>query len=158
MTNDEKIADLQREIDVLKRALPVTEDQRAEMDRRAREWQNEMHQMREARMAHAAPFTREDLAAFEAATPRSVCQDIAARGGVRPPSADGTTGTISSVHRSPGVYPNTSGWRSETPFGPQPGINHVDRLVDAQDVKDRAELIAQEARTAAVRKALSEAK
>jgi hypothetical protein len=50
------------------------------------------------------------------------------------------------------------GWRPETPFGPQPGINHVDRLVDAQDARDRAELIAEHARTAAVRKALSEAK
>ena len=158
MADDERIAALQRELDLLKRALPVTEDQRVAMDRRAKEWQNEMHQMREARMAHAAPFTRADYAAFEAATPRSVCQDIAARGGVRPPSADGTAGTISVVHRSPGVYPNTNGWRSETPFGPQPGINHVDRLVDAQDARDRAELILQEARTAAVRKALSEAK
>jgi hypothetical protein len=62
------------------------------------------------------------------------------------------------LHRSPGVYPNTGGWRPETPFGPQPGINHVDRLVDAQDAKDRAELVAQEARRVAMKKAIEEAK
>jgi hypothetical protein len=33
-----------------------------------------------------------------------------------------------------------TGWRDEVPLGPQPGIEHVDRLVDAQDAKDRAEL------------------
>jgi hypothetical protein len=33
-----------------------------------------------------------------------------------------------------------SGWRNEVPWGPQPGIAHVDRLVDAQDAKDKAEL------------------
>ena len=125
------------------------------MDRRVAEHRDRMHQMAEARMARASNFSREDLAAMEAAAPRSVCQDIAARGGVRPPSADGTAGTVSAVHRSPGVYPNTSGWRPETPFGPQPG-NHVDRLVDAQDAKDRAELIVQEARRAAMRKLANE--
>jgi hypothetical protein len=158
MADDDKIAALQREVEALKRAMSPTADDRAAMDRRIAEHRDAMHQLAEARMARAGNFSREDLAAMEAAAPRSVCQDIAARGGVKPPSADGTTGTISSIHRSSGVYPNTSGWRPETPFGPQPGIAHVDRLVDAQDARDRAELIAQEARTAAVRKALSEAK
>jgi hypothetical protein len=155
MDQDEKIAALEREVEALKRKV---EPEPIDWERRIAEHRDQMHQMAEARMARAGNFSREDLAAMEAAAPRSVCQDIAARGGVRPPSADGTTGTISSIHRSPGVYSNTGGWRPETPFGPQPGINHVDRLVDAQDARDRAELIAQEARTAAVRRALSEAK
>ena len=33
-----------------------------------------------------------------------------------------------------------SGWAREIPLGLQPGINHVDRLIDAQDAKDRVEL------------------
>jgi hypothetical protein len=122
MTNDEKIADLERQVAALKNAMPRDAEQRAADERMVAEHRDRMHQLAEARMARAGNFSREDLAAMEAAAPRSVCQDIAARGGVRPPSADGTTGTISSVHRSPGVYPNTGGWRPETPFGPQPGL------------------------------------
>ena len=38
------------------------------------------------------------------------------------------------------------------------GVDAADRLMDAQDAKDRAELVAQEARRAAMRKALSELK
>jgi hypothetical protein len=158
MADDDKIEALQREIEALKRAMAPTAADRAESERRVAEHRDRMHQMAEARMAHAAPFTRADLAAFEAAAPRSVCQDIAARGGIPGPSTAGAGGTISAVRGPSGVYPNTGGWRPETPFGPQPGINHVDRLVDAQDAKDRAELIAEHARMAAMKKAIAEAK
>src|SRR6516165_3986478 len=124
MSDNSELEDLRREVEALKRKV---EPEPINWERRIAEHRDQMHQMAEARMARAGNFSREDLAAMEAAAPRSVCQDIAARGGVRPPSADGTTGTISSIHRSPGVYSNTGGWRPETPFGPQPGINHVDR-------------------------------
>jgi hypothetical protein len=33
-----------------------------------------------------------------------------------------------------------TGWREPAPLGPPPGIEHVDRLVDAQDRIDKAEL------------------
>jgi hypothetical protein len=48
----------------------------------------------------------------------------------------------------PDVRPTVrgSGWRDPAPLGPPPGIAQADRLMDAQDAKDRAELIAQEAR------------
>jgi hypothetical protein len=154
MADDDRIAALQRELDVLKRALPVSADERARMDRAAKEWQNEMHQMREQRMAHAAPFTREDIAAFDRACPPSVSRDIAARGGIKPPSADGTTGTVSAVHRNSGL-PGTQGW--QTSFGPQPGIQHVDRIVAAQDARDRAELIEREAKRVRIEAALKSA-
>jgi hypothetical protein len=36
-----------------------------------------------------------------------------------------------------------SGWYDAKPLGPQPGINYVDQLCDAADVRDRAERIAQ---------------
>jgi hypothetical protein len=38
------------------------------------------------------------------------------------------------------------------------GVDAADRLMDAQDVKDRAELVAEEARRAAMRKVIAEAK
>jgi hypothetical protein len=47
---------------------------------------------------------------------------------------------------APAWTENKSGWRDARPLGPPDGINHVDRLCEAQDVMDRAELIAQEAR------------
>jgi hypothetical protein len=147
MTNDEKIADLQREIEALKRAMSPTADDRAAMDRRVAEHRDQMHQMAEARMARAGNFSREDLAAMEAAAPRSVCQDIAARGGVRPPSADGTTGTISAVHPSPGLPGTTNGWREAVPSGPMPGVALADRLMDEADRRDRVELVERLAKT-----------
>jgi hypothetical protein len=36
-----------------------------------------------------------------------------------------------------------TGWYDAKPLGPQPGINYIDALCDAQDVRDRAEKIAQ---------------
>jgi len=35
-----------------------------------------------------------------------------------------------------------TGWSDPTPLGPLPGVSLCDRLMDAQDRKDRAELIA----------------
>ena len=54
-----------------------------------------------------------------------------------------TEASSSTVRGTPAAQPqrrNTGGWRDEVPLGPPPGIEHVDRLVDAQDAKDRAEL------------------
>jgi hypothetical protein len=34
-----------------------------------------------------------------------------------------------------------TGWAHETPLGPPPGIRYVDAQLDAQDAKDRAELV-----------------
>jgi hypothetical protein len=155
MDQDDKIAALEREVEALKRKV---EPEPIDWERRIAEHRDAMHQIAEGRMARASNFSREDLAAMEAAAPRSVCQDIAARGGVRAPSADGVANAVISVHRSPGLLGTQSGWIEPRPFGPQPGINHVDRLVDAQDARDRAELIAQEARTAAMLKAIAETK
>jgi hypothetical protein len=41
-----------------------------------------------------------------------------------------------------------TGWRDEIPLGPPPGIEHCDRMLDAQDAKDRAELIERELKLA----------
>ena len=46
-----------------------------------------------------------------------------------------------------------SGMREPTPLGPPPGIAIADRLMDAADARDRADLIMQEARRRAAIKA-----
>jgi hypothetical protein len=45
-----------------------------------------------------------------------------------------------------------TGWRDEIPLGPPPGIEHCDRLVDAQDRIDRTELAMRLAETEAALK------
>jgi hypothetical protein len=156
VSDNSEIEDLKREIEALKRALPVSVDERAAMDERAKRWQNEMHQLSEQRMAHAAPWSRSDLAAFEAACPTSAVQDIVRRGTIKPPSGAGVGGTISAVHVNPGLPGSHRGWVEPRELRPPPGVAAADRLMDAQDARDRTELIAQEARRAAVRKLVNE--
>jgi hypothetical protein len=45
-----------------------------------------------------------------------------------------------------------TGWGHSTPIGPPPGVAQADRLMDAQDQKDRAELVEREARFKAMEK------
>jgi hypothetical protein len=154
MADDERIEALQREIEALKRAMAPTEADRAAAERRVAEHRDWAHQLAEQRMAHAAPFTREDIAAFDRACPLSVSQDIAARGGIPGPSTAGAGGTISSIHSDPGLPGSHrgTGWRDAGPIGPPPGVAAADRLMDAADARDRADLIAQEARRMAMMK------
>jgi hypothetical protein len=43
-------------------------------------------------------------------------------------------------------YENRSGWRAPAPLSNPPGVALADRIVDAQDARDRAELIEREAK------------
>jgi len=45
-----------------------------------------------------------------------------------------------------------TGWAHETPIGPPPGLRYVDAQLDAQDARDRAELIEREAKLQAADK------
>jgi hypothetical protein len=76
--------------------------------------------------------------------------DIVRRGGVPGPSAAGAGGTIAAVHPSPGLPGH--GWREATPISPPPGVALADRLMAAQDAKDRHELIMEDARRKAALK------
>jgi hypothetical protein len=108
-----------------------------------------MHELAERRMAGASNFSPDQLAAFAAAVPDDVAKDIVARGGVRPPSGHGAGSTVSAPLS---LSPNNSGWREATPIGPPPGIAQADKLMDAQDAKDRHELIVQEAQRKAAQR------
>jgi hypothetical protein len=86
--------------------------------------------------------------------PDSFIRDIALRDG-RAPTGPSSQGVIPSSQPLSNVRGGggRSGWAREIPLGPQPGINHVDRLLDHADAQDRAERIAQAARTQAIQKA-----
>jgi hypothetical protein len=145
MTNKDEIEELRNEVERLKAQVtpkPLPTEADAAAHRAA------MHEAAERRMSRAGNFSREDLLAMEAACPSSVAQDIVARGGVRPPSGHGTSGTVTSVR----VPPNTAGWRTASPIGPPPGIALVDQLMDAQDAKDRHDLIVEDAQRKAMQR------
>jgi hypothetical protein len=94
------------------------------------------------------------LRAMVAAEPRNFMRDV-----VRDNRAPSTpTGAIPrSQQASSGGGPvNVPGsgtnWGHSTPLGPPPGVAQADRLMDAQDAKDRAELIEREAKFKAMEK------
>jgi hypothetical protein len=74
------------------------------------------------------------------------------------PSADGTTGTISAVHRSSGLPGTTNGWVEPRPLGPVAGLQHMNNIGEAFAAREKAVAIAEEVRTAAVLKAIAESK
>jgi hypothetical protein len=143
----QEIAELRAELDKVKASLtpkPLPSEADAAAHRAA------MHELAERRMARAGNFSREDLAAFEAACPANVAQDIVARGSMRGPSSYAAGGTAVSGPSS--VSPNTSGWRTAVPIGPPPGVEQADRLMDAQDARDRHDLIVEDAQRKAAQR------
>jgi hypothetical protein len=153
---DQEIADLKREVAELRQAVrrPTPSS-----DADVAAWRDQIHQARERQMSNASNFSAEDLKAMDAACPPSAMQDIITKGGApRAPSADGISGQLTSAHPNPGLPGSHRGWVDSRPLGPPPGIAHVDRLVDAQDAKDRHELVMQHARREAERKFAEEGK
>jgi hypothetical protein len=106
--------------------------------------------MNEAERQARANIDPETLKDMERAAPTNLMRDIAMRDNRAPtgPSSAGiipTSQELSRISAGAGLAgSNTTGWCKPTPLGPQPGINHVDRLVDAQDRRDRLELIQRE--------------
>jgi hypothetical protein len=147
MTNKDEIAELRNEVERLKAHVapkPLPSEADVAAHRAA------MHEAAERRMGCASNFSPDQLAAFEAACPTDVARDIVARGGVSPPSSHGAGNTVSAPS---GAYlPNTSGWRQATPIQSPPGVKQADLLMDAQDAKDRHDLIVEEARRTAARR------
>jgi hypothetical protein len=106
--------------------------------------------MNEAERQARANIDPETLKDMERAAPTNLMRDIAMRDNRAPlgPSSQGiipTSQEVSRVSAGAGLVGSTTGWRKQTPLGPQPGINHVDRLMDAQDRRDRHDLIRAEA-------------
>src|SRR6516162_4375540 len=121
---DNELAALKKEVQELKASIKKPPPDMATMERELREYQNKLHQAREAQMSRASAFTAADYRAFEAACSTKDLQDIVRHGTVPGPSAIGASGP--KVDPAPAA-PNKSGWVEPRPLGPQPGINHVDR-------------------------------
>jgi hypothetical protein len=95
------------------------------------------------------------LAAMVAAVPDRVIRDIAMRDNRAPTGRPGMipTSQQSSGGGGSGNVPGSgTGWAHETPIGPPPGLRYVDAQLDAQDAKDRQELIEKKAREQALLK------
>jgi hypothetical protein len=149
MSRDEEIADLRRELAEVKAKVagppPLPSEQST------REWRSDQHAARERRMNFASPpLSAEERKAMEAACPPSVAQDIRAKGSIPGPTGMVPVGQeVGAVHSAPGIPGSARGWIA--PIGPPPGINYVDQQLDAQDRRDKAERIAQEARLRATK-------
>jgi hypothetical protein len=93
------------------------------------------------------------LAAMVNAVPDRVLRDIVHDNrGPRTP-----TSTIPRSERPAGGGPanvpgSGTGWTHEIPLSPPPGVQQSDKLVDAQDARDRAELIKRDAQLRAMEK------
>jgi hypothetical protein len=151
MSDDSKqqIDQLRAEVEKLKAAQPPTYDHAA-----AAAWADHVHQIREARATRAAAvgFSKADLAAMRAAAPDDVCRAIAMRDNRAP---TGRPGTIPIDQQQPtsvrgvGVPPGGgTGWQTPAPLRPPEGVRQADRLMDAQDRRDRHDLMMAEAKRA----------
>jgi hypothetical protein len=87
------------------------------------------------------------------AVPDSMIRDIAGRD-ARAPTGPSAQGVVPSSQPLSNVRTGGSGtgWQHEIPLGPQPGLRWVDEQLDAQDAKDRHELMMAEARRRALQK------
>ena len=97
------------------------------------------------------------LRAMVAAEPRNFMRDVVRDNRGAP------TGPTSAIPRSTdggGGSANApgsgTGWAHETPIGPPPGLRYVDAQLDAQDAKDRAELIRQDAQLRTMEKMMEQ--
>ena len=88
------------------------------------------------------------------AVPDQMMREIALRDNRAP---TGRPGMIPNSQQSTGggsanMPGGGTGWVDPAPLGPPPGLRYVDQQLDAQDAKDRAELIEREAKLKAMEK------
>jgi hypothetical protein len=143
----QEIAALKREVAELKAKVSPPESKFKPMS--DAEWIDRMHQMREGRMSLAMPPSAVQY--FADGVTNADCADIV-RASHRPTGRPGMIPEQSSNVRGSNVAGSSTGWAREIPLSPPPGVAQADKLMDAQDAKDRAELIKQEAQTEAMRR------
>jgi hypothetical protein len=160
MADNSELEDLKREVEALKKQVtPAPPIDWKKLEAEHRDW---LHQLRERQAANWYQPSREELAAYQRATPDDCCRDLASHGTVQRPSASGVSGTLTATHSSPGLPGSHrgTGWVESKPLGPVPGLQHIDAIGEAFAARDRAEAIEQEAKRlrieAALKKAASE--
>ena len=100
------------------------------------EWRDQMHALAEKRMSMATPpSVVRDWAVIPEHIVKGIREDRHAPTG---PSSAGASGQVTKVSRDPGLP--GSGWSAPTPLSNPPGVAQADRLMDAQDRRDRIEL------------------
>jgi hypothetical protein len=139
MSNEEKIAALEREVAELKAAVaPKPEPDWRERERADAEHQDRVHQMRE-RQANAwmPPSAVQDLVAGE---PKGFMAGVVQDNRNAPTSPTGMIPTQREGSAGGSAVSPGTGYVAPTPLGPQPGIGWVDAQMIADEVRQRAEL------------------
>ena len=134
----EEIAALRKEVEALKAAQPKPEP----------EFKERPCQRYAPTEGMSMPPSA--LRAMVEAVPANFMRDV-----VRDNRAPRTPATIPTSQQSTGGGPASgsgTGWGHSTPLSPPPGVAQADRLMDAQDAKDRAELVEREAKLQAMEK------
>jgi hypothetical protein len=108
------------------------------------EWRDHVHQMRERNASVIPPWLRDACAGgvteADAADIRQARHRPTGRPGMIPEQRSNVRSNVAG---------SGTGWVDATPIGPSPHQRYVDAQLDAQDAKDRAERIAQEAKVRA---------
>jgi hypothetical protein len=145
------MADLKSEVEALRAEVERLKPTPMPSEADVAAHRSAMHEAAERRMANASAFSREQLAAFQAAVPDEIVRGIVADG--RAPT--GPTGMVRTSQQQTDLRPAAgggTGWAREVPFGPSPHARYVDAQLDAQDAKDRHTLIVEEAQRMAARR------
>jgi hypothetical protein len=141
MTAREELAKLKREVEELKAKLSPPKPE---------PFKPEPYQRYDPTAGMSMPPSA--LAAMVAAVPSNFMRDVVRDN--RGPS--GPTGGIPRSQPTGGGPANApgsgTGWGAATPLGPPPGLRYVDQQIDAQDAKDRQELVEKKAREQALLK------
>jgi hypothetical protein len=123
---DKKIADLEREVAELKaKVSPPKSDFKEISDA---EHRDRVHQMRERQANTWMPLSA--VQEMIAAEPKGFMHDVA----LRDARAPNSPGMIPRSEQPSNVRPSAgsgTGWAHERPLGPQPGIDLIDRGVNA---------------------------
>jgi len=139
MTAKEELAKLKREVEELKAKLAPPKP-----------FVPEPYQQYDPTAGMCMP--RSVMEEMARAVPDRVVHDIAMRDG-RAPTGPSSQGAIPSSQQVSNVHPGGgTGWARETPLGPSVHQRYVDAQLDAQDAKDRAELVERDARLKAMEK------
>jgi hypothetical protein len=132
----EEIAQLKREVEALKAKVDPPKSTFKEMS--DAEWRDHVHQMRE-RQANSwmPPNAIREMASHP-------CNQVMP-GVIQDRHAPNSPATIPRTEgpsnaRSGNVAGSGTGWAAEIPLSNPPGVAQADRLMDAQDARDRAEL------------------
>jgi hypothetical protein len=133
---ERELADQKAKVKALEAAQPKPEPTWEEREAASARFRDEMHQMREGRMAYAMhPSVVRDMAG---GVSEADCADL--RRASHRPTGPSSAGAIPSSQQVSNVRGTGTGWQAPIPLSNPPGTNWVDAIAIADDVRQRAEL------------------